>query len=311
MNCTDDLKAACLEWKAHLEAVKRYSRHTVDGYVRDLSFFIGFLSEYRGEKVSLNGLKDLETREFRAYLSDRSLKQGISRTSLARNLASIRSFYKWLGSEKGLDNPALKVIRVPAPPRPIPKPISADNALKTLEAVTVINRQKNRPGWITERDISLIMLMFGCGLRIGEALGLNIGDAPENDTMVITGKGSKQRVVPILPIVRQAIAKYLRVHPAQNDSDAPLFISEQGKRLNAGVFQRTVREIRSYLQLPDSFTPHAFRHTFATLLLERGGDLRTIQELLGHQSLSTTQRYTQVNLEQLIGEYKSAHPRKL
>ncbi len=307
--CSKQLENIIQEWVDYLFSVKRYSSHTLDGYLRDLSFFINFMADYKEEDVSEGMLAKFDTRDFRAFLSDRALNQQVSKSSIARNLASIRSFYKWAGMEKGIENPALKVIKTPSPKKPIPKPISEENALKTLEAIKIINNNKNRNGWITKRDICLILMMFGCGLRINEALQLDIKDAPKSDAMVITGKGSKQRIVPILPIINQSIKDYLKSHPLKGNPDAPLFLSDQGKRLNAGVFQRTVREIRAYLQLPDSFTPHAFRHTFATLLLERGGDLRTIQELLGHQSLSTTQRYTQVNIETLIGEYKSAHPR--
>ncbi len=309
LNCDNPLKEAIYEWTSYLEGIKRYSENTLDGYVRDLAFFVNFISGYKGKNLKLTDMGEFDARDFRAFLSERTLEQGISRASLARNLASIRSFFKWLGVEKNIENPALKVIRTPTPKRPVPKPISEDDAIATLDAIKVINKDKKRDYWITKRDITLILFMFGCGLRINEALELNIEDVPKSDTMVITGKGSKQRIVPILPIISQAIKDYLKVHPLKHKKDAPLFLSEQGKRLNAGVFQRTVREIRAYLQLPDSFTPHAFRHTFATLLLERGGDLRTIQELLGHQSLSTTQRYTQVNLETLVGEYNHSHPR--
>ncbi len=304
-----DLSDAVSEWGQYLINIKRYSEHTLNGYVRDLSFFINFISDYKSEKTSLKTLEKLDARDFRAFMSERTLTQTISRASMARNLAAIRSFFKWLSINKDISNPALKVIKSPTPKRPIPKPISEENALKTLDAIKVINRNKNRDSWITKRDLSLILMMFGCGLRINEALELDVKDAPKSDVMTITGKGNKQRVVPILPIVKETISDYLKAHPLKHKPEAPLFLSEQGKRLNAGVFQRTVREIRAYLQLPDSFTPHAFRHTFATLLLERGGDLRTIQELLGHQSLSTTQRYTQVNIETIIGEYKSAQPR--
>ncbi len=286
LKSSHDLIKSINEWKEYLTTIKRYSSHTIDGYIRDLSFFLTFTSDYKGQNISLSQLKSLDTKDFRAYLSHRSLEMEISRSSVARNLASIRSFFKWLGIEKGIENPALKIIRVPTPKRPIPKPISEDDAIKTLEAIKVINQNKNRASWITKRDICLILFMFGCGLLINEPLVMNKKDAPKSDVMTITGKGNKQRIVPILPIIRQSVADYLKSHPLKSKTEAPLFLSEQGKRLNAGVFQRTVREIRAYLHLPDSFTPHAFRHTFATLLLEKGGDLRTIQELLGHQSLS-------------------------
>ncbi len=309
LKTNQELRKLVFEWGNYLATIKRYSEHTLAAYIRDLSCFMNFIADYKNETVNVEIIKKIEAKDFRAFLSYRTLESDVARSSLARNLAAIRSFFKWLSIEKRIENPEIKIIRTPTPKRPIPKPISEENALKTLQAVKVINHNKKRDLWITKRDICLILLMFGCGLRINEALELDVKDAPKSDMMTITGKGQKQRIVPVLPIIIQSLKDYIKVHPLKENPEAPLFLSEQGKRLNAGVFQRTIREIRAHLNLPDTFTPHAFRHTFATLLLEKGGDLRTIQELLGHQSLSTTQRYTQVNIETLVGEYKSAHPR--
>ena len=196
-------------------------------------------------------------------------------------------------------------MKTPRPRPPLPKPLAVDEALDVLDLAASLNRTP----WIQRRDVALFTLLYGCGLRIDEALGLNRAEAPDGDIMRITGKGGKQRLVPLLPVVVDAIARYLKACPYAPPPDGPLFLGARGKRLNAGVVQRNMRTLRRQLGLPESATPHALRHSFATHLLAGGGDLWTIQELLGHASLSTTQRYTEVDAERLLASYVNAHPR--
>jgi len=204
-----------------------------------------------------------------------------------------------------VSNATIKAVRSPKPKPPLPKPISIEDSLDVIKAVSKLS---DTP-WISKRDVAVFTLLYGCGLRIDEALSLNNVDKPDGDVMTITGKGNKQRIVPILPIVSDAIKVYAEACPFSEQPNNPLFVGARGGRLNAGVVQRLMRKVRHQLGLPNTATPHALRHSFATHLLGAGGDLRTIQELLGHSSLSTTQRYTSVDSKRLLEVYKKAHPR--
>lgn len=246
----------------------------------------------------------LTTADFRAYLAERSARH-LARTSTARAMATLRGFFRFLDKRDLAHNAAIFVIRTPKLPKPVPKPLSENEALKSIDCATDLCNVS----WIGLRDAALFLFLYGCGLRIGEALALNRQDAPKGDAMIVSGKGNKQRIVPILPAVANAITAYLDACPYRLRGEDPLFVGAQGKRLNAGVVQRKMRQVRTLLSLPETATPHALRHSFATHLLAGGGDLRTIQELLGHASLSTTQRYTDVDVTRLSAVHRSAHPR--
>jgi integrase/recombinase XerC len=295
------------DWRNWLQHEKRCSVHTLDGYGRDLSVFLAFLTEHLGFHPGLNDLRKLKTSDFRSYLAKRTT-DGLSRTSMARALSTLRNFFKFLERAGLVHNAAIGGIRTPKIPKAIPKALSEEEA---LEALATIDEFALEP-WIGKRDVALMTLLYGGGLRLGEALGLNFLDARNikpGGALMIMGKGGKQRVVPMLDVIAEAMNEYLQACPYPQNEDDPLFVGARGKRLNPGVFQKQMRSLRIYLGLPETATPHALRHSFATHLLSGGGDLRTIQELLGHASLSTTQRYTDVDAGRLNAVYQGAHPR--
>lgn len=298
------LSSAVEAWRRWLAEEKRASAHTLDAYGRDLAAFLAFLTDHLGEEPGLAALAGLRPADFRAYLARRG-GDGLARSSQARAMSTLRGFFRFLDRRGLVHNPALTAVRTPRPPRGIPRPLGAADALDSLQTVAELQDEP----WLAARDVALFSLLYGCGLRLGEALALKVADAPHGDAMTVTGKGRKQRLVPVLPAVRQAIADYLALRPFKAGGEAPLFVGARGKRLNPGVVQRQMRRLRPLLGLPDTATPHALRHSFATHLLAAGGDLRTIQELLGHASLSTTQRYTAVDTARLAEAYKAAHPR--
>lgn len=298
------LQAALSAWRGWLADERRVSAHTLDGYGRDLAAFLGFLSDHLGGEPRLADLAVLKPADFRSFLAKRS-SEGLGRTSMARAMSSLRSFFRYLDRNLQIHNPALGTVRTPRPPRSLPKPLAADEAMETIDSAADLQDEP----WMAARDTALLTLLYGCGLRLGEALAMNRNDVPWGEVMTITGKGRKQRLVPVLPAVSEAIALYLQQCPYAGDGSAPLFVGARGKRLNPGVVQRQMRRLRSLLGLPETATPHALRHSFATHLLSGGGDLRTIQELLGHASLSTTQRYTEVDAGKLTAVYRDAHPR--
>ncbi len=299
-----DLAAAVATWTEWLTAEKRASAHTLDGYGRDLAAFLAFLAEHLGGAPDLAALGALTASDIRAFLARRG-GDGLARSSLARAMSTLRGFFRFLDRRGLVSNPVLSVVRTPPPQRTLPKPLAADEALETITAAGDLYDEP----WLAARDVALFTLLYGCGLRLGEALGLTVRDAPKGDSMTITGKGRKQRLVPVLPIVQSAIATYLKQVPYPVSAARPLFVGARGERLNPGVVQRQMRRLRALLGLPETATPHALRHSFATHLLAGGGDLRTIQELLGHASLSTTQRYTEVDAARMEKIYAEAHPR--
>jgi integrase/recombinase XerC len=298
------LQAAVAAWRNWLAAERRASAHTLDGYGRDLAAFFAFLTRHLGAEPALADLERLQPGDFRGFLAQR-LADGLSRTSLARTMSSLRSFFRFIERAGLARNAALGAVRAPRPPRPVPKPLATDEALGAIAEAGDLQQEP----WLAARDVALFTLLYGCGLRLGEALALNRRQAPKGEAMVITGKGRKQRIVPLLPAVVDAVAAYLELSPHAGGADDPLFVGARGQRLNPGVVQRQMRRLRALLDLPDTATPHALRHSFATHLLAAGGDLRTIQELLGHASLSTTQRYTEVDEGKLMDVYRDAHPR--
>ncbi|MCR6629982.1 MAG: tyrosine recombinase XerC [Magnetospirillum sp.] len=299
-----DLAAAITGWRDWLAGERRASPHTLDGYARDLSSFCAFLLAHLGGEADLAALAALAPADFRAFLAARQA-DGLSRSSMARLMSTLRGFFKYLDRHDLVHNPALGAVRAPRPPKSIPKPLAADEALEALGAAAELQDEP----WLAARDVALFTLLYGCGLRLGEALGMLKRDTPSGDTMVITGKGRKQRMVPVLPVVRDAVAEYVGLCPYPLAADGPLFLGKRGGKLSPRVVQRQMERLRPLLGLADTATPHALRHSFATHLLAGGGDLRTIQELLGHASLSTTQRYTKVDAARLKGVYDQAHPR--
>lgn len=298
------LQAAVAGWRHWLADERRVSTHTLDGYGRDLAAFLSFLARHLGEQPRLDALAGLAAADFRGFLAARA-GQGLTRTTMARTMSSLRSFFRYLDRRLNIEVPALFALRSPRPPRSVPKPLAEDEAMETIAGAADL---QNEP-WMAARDTALFTLLYGCGLRIGEALALNRRDTPAGPVMTITGKGRKQRLIPVLPAIIDAITVYLAQCPYAGGPGDPLFVGARGKRLNPGVVQRQMRRLRSLLGLPDTATPHALRHSFATHLLSGGGDLRTIQELLGHASLSTTQRYTEVDAGHLTAVYRDAHPR--
>ncbi len=299
-----DLREAITRWQEWITHERRASRHTLDAYSRDLAVFLDFLNDHLGRPAGLAALADLRVADFRSFLA-RRMAAGISHASSARAMSTLRNIFRFLDRSGLVHNAAIGAVKTPKPRPPIPIRLAADEALDVL----ALAGRLNPTPWIQRRDVALFTLLYGCGLRIQEALGLNRMDAPSGDIMTITGKGNKQRLVPLLPVVVETMALYLDACPFPVPPHGPLFLGARGKRLNAGVVQRDMRTLRNLLGLPETATPHALRHSFATHLLSAGGDLRTIQELLGHASLSTTQRYTEVDADHLIKIYRNAHPR--
>lgn len=300
--------SAIEDWRAWLAHERRISNHTLDAYSRDLGSFLRFTAEHLGYAPGLQDLRALEPVDFRGFLADRQTR-GLARSSTARAMSTLRNFFKFIERQGLVENAAIGGIRTPKVPRSVPKALDEVDALET---VSVIEDLSEEP-WIGKRDAAVLFLLYGCGLRIGEALGLDRDQVAEPgdamDTIVVTGKGDKQRLVPVLPVVAEALGDYIDACPHDLALDGPLFVGKRGKRLSARMIQRQMGRVRALLGLPETATPHALRHSFATHLLAGGGDLRTIQELLGHASLSTTQRYTEVDAGRLKSVYDGAHPR--
>jgi integrase/recombinase XerC len=299
-----DLVKVIDRWRTWIAAERRASAHTLDAYSRDLATFLNFLTDHLGEKPNVAALAALGPADFRSYLAHRAAA-GIARSSIARNVSTLRNFFRFMTREGIARNPAITAIRTPRLPRSVPKALREDDALETVRTVGEISSEP----WIAARDTALMLLLYGSGLRLGEALGLTCAQAPRGDTLRVVGKGRKERIVPVLPVVREALNAYRKLCPFAPEATAPLFVGARGKALNPGVVQRQMRQVRARLGLDEHATPHALRHSFATHLLAKGGDLRTIQELLGHASLSTTQRYTAVDAAHLTKVYRQTHPR--
>jgi len=301
--------AAELEgWLAHLGNERRYSPKTLEAYRRDVLQFLAFLAEHLGGAPSLKELAALTPADVRAFLAARRA-QKIGGRSLMRALAGMRGFACHLERNGKGKVGALAAVRAPKIPKTLPRPLAAD-AAKRLADPDLAAGDGKAP-WIHARDAAVLALLYGAGLRISEALGLKRADFGDGtgDAITVTGKGRKQRMVPVLPQVAKLVADYLALVPYDLPPDGPLFVGAKGGPLSPRLVQLAMARLRGALGLPESATPHALRHSFATHLLSRGGDLRSIQELLGHASLSTTQIYTEVDAERLIEAYRSAHPR--
>ena len=304
-----DVSAEISRWLGHLGAERRMSENTPEAYGRDVGQFLGFLAEHIGGPPSLRQLAKLTPADVRAFMAARRGGGAGSRT-LMRGLAGARSFARFLERNGKGKVGALAAVRAPKLPRSLPKPLAIKDAKRMTD--TGLRDGETREPWINARDAAVLGLLYGSGLRIAEALSLKRKDAPVpgvGDSLTVTGKGNKTRMVPVLPQVTKLIADYVALCPLDLPPDGPLFAGARGGPLSARVVQLAMAHLRGALGLPDSATPHALRHSFATHLLARGGDLRAIQELLGHASLSTTQVYTAVDGARLIAAYRAAHPR--
>lgn len=293
-----DVKNLIHQWQDWLKNERRYSEHTLDAYFRDLSEFFGFFND---EKISVADLGKIDVRDFRGYLSYRAGRY-LEKSSIARGISAVKNFFKWLDRNDIVKNSAISIISSPRRPKVLPKAMDVDDTFKFLKESEFWEKNS----WQGLRDKAIFTLLYGCGLRISEALSLNIGDITNNNFVRIKGKGNKTRIVPLLPVIIENINAYLNECPYHLKNGDALFLGARGERLSPRIIQRQMQKIRASLGLPDNLTPHALRHSFATHLLAEGTDLRSIQELLGHASLTTTQRYTDVQIEKLHKEYEKA-----
>ena len=303
-----DVAAEFARWLGHLGGERRMSGKTLDAYGRDVRQFLDFLANHLGGAPKLSDLAKLAPQDVRAFMAARRA-DGVSGRSLMRALAGARSFARFLERNGKGKVGALAAVRAPKVPKTLPKPLAV-TAAKRIADVDVRAGEEREP-WILTRDAAVLALLYGSGLRISEALGLKRRDLPPGkiDAITVTGKGNKQRMVPLLPQVAGLVHTYIKICPYDLPADGPLFVGARGGPLSPRIVQLVMERLRVALSLPDTATPHALRHSFATHLLARGGDLRAIQELLGHASLSTTQIYTAVDTDRLLEVYRSAHPR--
>jgi integrase/recombinase XerC len=300
----DDLGQAASAWLDHLAHERGVSPATRASYERDLRQFLGFLKRDLGHPPCLADLARLDVKAVRRFLSARR-RAGVASRSLARTVSALRTFYRWLESTDRVANRALAKVAMPRIPRTLPKPLTVDKATALMDG------EETAEDWIGARDVAVMLLLYGAGLRISEALGLTRRDAPVagRDVLRITGKGGKERLVPILPVTQRAVERYLALCPYPLAPESPLFLGAKGGPLSPRLIQLAIARLRDQLALPETATPHALRHSFATHLLAAGADLRQIQELLGHASLSTTQVYTDVDRDRILAVYDRAHPR--
>ncbi|OJH45502.1 tyrosine recombinase XerC [Paracoccus sp. SM22M-07] len=294
---------ALARWLDTEASTRDRSDHTITAYQSDVIAFLHFIGRHHGEPATPNSLGTLRQADMRAFSASERTR-GLGARSLARRQSAVRSFLRWLSDREGYDLSAALSARSPKYARSLPRPLTPDQAQDTLAQVGLHDTP-----WIAARDTAVLTLLWGSGLRISEAMALNGSDWPFREALTIRGKGGRERQVPVLPVARQAIAAYLELCPWGHRADQPLFRGMRGKRLTGDAVAGAMRKARASLGLPATATPHALRHSFATHLLSAGGDLRTIQELLGHASLSTTQVYTGVDDAQLMAVYRSAHPR--
>ena len=297
---SDELKKL---WLSSLRHERRASPNTLRAYGDDVSRFLGFQRGHLGGNVSESALARLKPADIRAFIAARR-SEGLGAGGVQRALAAIRSFYKFLAREGILENTAPRAVRTPRIKRGLPRPLSEADAARTIAEAGEHNVE-----WLAARDTALLTLLYGAGLRVSEALSLKRGDVPLGETLTILGKGRKERVVPVLAVVRDAIDDYAGKIPFTGAPAAPLFLSRRGNAMSPREAQALMQNLRGKLGLTERATPHALRHSFATHLLQGGGDLRSVQELLGHASLSTTQTYTAVDMRQLMETYQAAHPR--
>lgn len=292
-------------WLDHQRALKGASDNTIAAYATDLRDFLAFMTMHHADRQGLAALARISVSDMRAWMA--ATRSGdVGARSLARKLSAVKSFYRWLAEREGFEPTAVLSTRSPKFRRKLPRPLDEDAARAVLDTVQL----QSQKSWVGLRDVAVVTLLYGCGLRISEALGLKGKDAPLPETLRILGKGQKERIVPVIDAARQAVARYTHACPWPQEADAPLFRAVRGGPLSPRTVQQVMQQTRMQLGLPSTATPHAMRHSFATHLLNAGGDLRAIQELLGHASLSTTQAYTAVDTARLLEVYARAHPKE-
>ncbi len=291
-------------WLSHQRALKGAAENTLIAYQGDVAEFLAFMAMHHGSHQGLAALAAITVSDMRAWMAQ-TRTTGVGSRSMARKLSAVKAFYRWLSEREGFEPTAILMTRAPKFTKKLPRPLAIDAAKELIDCVG----EQARAPWVGARDIAVLTLLWGCGLRISEALGLTGADAPLPEVLRISGKGGKERVVPVLPAARQAVEAYLRLCPFHQEQQAPLFRAIRGGKLSPGAIQKVMASARMQLGLPASATPHAMRHSFATHLLDAGGDLRAIQELLGHASLSTTQAYTAVDTVRLLEVYNASHPK--
>ncbi|TNE29053.1 MAG: tyrosine recombinase XerC [Alphaproteobacteria bacterium] len=308
-----DLEEKILKWHIYLASEKRMSQHSLRAYFKDLRDFLLFVTEHHGQPPSMDTFGDLRITDFRSWLAKKTIA-GNSAASRARALASIRSFFRWLDIQGYLHNPAIQYVRTPKRPQKLAKVLTQNQAKTAMDGADQLIKPED--DWIKARDKALLFLLYGTGLRVAEAADVNAGDIPSFDPskkalpLRVTGKGGKQRDVPVIPVVWQALDYYRDSCPfLPADKNEPFFYGTRGGRLHPGIVRQRMKLLRRQLGLPEHMTPHSLRHSFATHLLEEGANLRIIQELLGHASLKTTQRYTELSDEALLKVYQNCHPR--
>jgi integrase/recombinase XerC len=293
-----------IDWLAQLSAVRGASPRTTTAYQRDVSGYVGFLTAHWDGPVAKTSLGKVSTSDMRAWMA-RERRRGLSARSLARALSAVKSFHAWLAESHDITAPAVSATRGPRQKPRLPRPVAADDARALIDTVEMQSREP----WVAARDVAVVTLLYGCGLRISEALSLRQADAPLPEVLRIRGKGGRERIVPVLPVAMRAVESYRNLCPFQAAPQDALFLGVRGGALNQRLVQKAMQSARMQLGLPATATPHSMRHSFATHLLEAGGDLRTIQELLGHASLASTQVYTGINQARLMEAYNQAHPK--
>lgn len=302
--CAPDVQKLVAEWEAWLEKERGYSSHTLAAYQKDLRLFLEFLHTHYDEVLGLNHLAEMKLVDFRSFLAAQ-VRRGVGATSNARLVSVLKNFFHYSARFEGLKNAAIDVLKAPKIPKSLPKSIQQIDLFEVIEKIA----SQAREPWVGVRNAALVVLIYGTGLRISEALSLTYKDVHKADGLRIIGKGKKERIVPLLAQVHTHIEAYAQACPYTIKQSGPLFVGLRGGLLQAAIIQRELKKFRELYGLPDHMSPHALRHSFATHMLEGGADLRVIQELLGHTSLSTTQRYTDVSQEKLMSVFRASHPR--
>tara|TARA_R110002110_G_scaffold17648_32_gene75219 strand:- start:3325 stop:4275 length:951 start_codon:yes stop_codon:yes gene_type:complete len=295
---------ALATWLDQQRALKGAAENTLTAYQGDVADFLGFMTVHKAQSQGLSALAQITISDMRSWMA-RTRGPDVGPRSMARKLSAVKAFYRWLAEREGFEPTAVLSIRAPKFPKKLPRPLAVDAARAMIDCVEM----QSRHPWVAARDVAVLTLLWGCGLRISEALALKGSDAPLPETLQIFGKGGKERVVPVLPAAKTAVAAYLRACPHPQEAKSPLFRAVRGGPLGPRAIAQVMADARMQLGLPATATPHAMRHSFATHLLDAGGDLRAIQELLGHASLSTTQAYTAVDTARLMDVYNKAHPK--
>ncbi|WPX96317.1 tyrosine recombinase XerC [Candidatus Bandiella euplotis] len=305
----DKILQDCLKnWVTYIDVNLKYSKNTTNAYITDIYYFLDFIFKHYEETVTLKLLGELEIYDFRSFLAYRK-KNEIACVSNNRTLSSLKNFYKFIKNEYGIDNHGINRLKIAKLHKPLPRALSVKSAVEILDVIDSISKVK----WVGQRDKAVTYLLYGCGLRISEALNLKVSDFKDQfDKVIVLGKGNKERELPLLPVIKKQIMQYMSSCPYNLEWNSYMFWGEKGEKLNADVFRKTIRKLKAKLYLPDHTSPHSLRHSFAThLLANSDGDLRTIQELLGHRNLSTTQRYTKIDTNQLMKSFVAFHPRKV